>query len=160
MAELNLEAERENYSAFKAWWTDRIADGDNSMHAEVFAYEIWQAARAATGAAQLDADNLPLPDYELVTITADMVGSQLAVYRDEQVRKFVAPYAERIRQMKDAFDAAVSLAGDTINARNAEVAEQAERIRHLERENGLLLLVVEQLKARLASADAFIESRT
>jgi hypothetical protein len=36
--------------------------------------------------------------------------------------------------LQAAYDAAVSLAGETINARNAEVGEQAERIRQLERE--------------------------
>ena len=34
------------------------------------------------------ADLPPLPDYELITVKADMVGHQLAVYRDATVEKY------------------------------------------------------------------------
>ena len=63
----------------------------------------------------------------------------------------IAPYAERIRQLEAAYDAATFLAGDTINARNAEVAEQAARIRQLERE------LAERKTASIGNDPEFLE---
>jgi hypothetical protein len=109
-----------------------------ATHAE--AEEEWDR-RAAPIAAQLDAE-LPPPrnkagDFE------DWAG----VYADHEVRNIVAPYAERIAMHERVHNIMVE-----------QVREGAEHIRHLEREHGLLSMVVEQLKARLASADALIES--
>jgi hypothetical protein len=81
-------------------------------------------------ATPLDTQALPPPEY----FGQGTDGSDMHGYTAEQVRQIIAPYAERIRTLEAAYDAATSLAGDTINARNAEVAEQAARIRHLERE--------------------------
>jgi hypothetical protein len=64
----------------------------------------------------------------------EVQNATMPLYSVEQIEQAVAPYAERIRQLEAAYDAATSLAGETIDARNTEVAEQAARIRQLERE--------------------------
>ena len=125
MSELNMDDDRA-----AALWNAQ-ADQHNQW-SELDADE--KAAWIAKCAAPVGEVELPaLPTAEIPAY-----GDAAPLYTAEQVRQAqvdaIAPYAERIRQLEAAYDAATSLAGDTIDARNAEVAQQAERIRVLERE--------------------------
>jgi hypothetical protein len=78
--DLNNQAER---AEFEAWWEARFpSDVRDSLHADVLAFEIWQAARRAAPPA-LDAEGLPPRTW----LGMDMLGESIYGYTAEQVRQ-------------------------------------------------------------------------
>jgi hypothetical protein len=134
MADLNLDTER---TAFEEWAELTASQTEGTAHDIAGWYyfdelteDRWQAwkaraRRTAPVSAPIVEELPPRPAVQL---------NGIGFYSAKQIGELVAPYAERIRELQAAYDAAVSLAGETIDARNAEVAEQVERIRQLERE--------------------------
>lgn len=57
----SIKAEREEYSAFRAWWQDHLHE-EGSLHPEIFGFEIWKAARRTPAAAAGAGELPPLPE--------------------------------------------------------------------------------------------------
>jgi hypothetical protein len=98
------------------------------------------------------------------------VGAKL--YDDKQVEQIVAPYAEHIKKLEREGSGVITIKGRTYTADEIEgrihdlmhdldvsdnlVRNAGDEMQKLEREHGLLEIVCEQQKARIASADARI----